>query len=185
MSRCTCTRCSKSAVVRDDDQHAFVVAKISLQPVHESSPVVRRFVEQQRLGCQRAPALAARALSAAPSSPICARAASLHAKAVEQHRRVRLRRYPPSSPTMPRVPQDASHRVRQFVVRLAYSASRSSSAFHRGALPIMTVSITGIRQTQIGLAVERPSSSAGDRSLSSRLPSQNLINVDLPAPFGP
>ncbi len=85
----------KMAVVRDHDQHAFVLAKIVLQPVDGIEvQVVGRLVEQQRRrDCRKALARAGRELSGRPAiRPSCVRAGIRSTlEAIEQHRGVGFR----------------------------------------------------------------------------------------------
>src|SRR5882762_4701556 len=70
---------------------------------------------------------------------------------------------------------------------LAYSASRSCKAFHNGALPMMTVSITR-NSSKANWSCRRMPSFLGrviDPLVGSKSPANIFIKVVLPAPLGP
>ena len=128
----------KMAVVRNHDQHAFVFAQIILQPVNRiqdpSGSSARPAATPA--DCRKALAPAARELFARPAiRSSCARAAALPSRV---HRAAPPHRPPPCS----RLPRRRSPPARQPHAVLigsdscgfAYSASRSSSAFHSGAV---------------------------------------------------
>jgi len=84
----------KMPVVRDHNQHAFILAKISLQPVYGIKvQVVCRFIEQQRrrIAEERLRQQHAHLLPALQFAHLAFVQLVFHAKAVEQHRGIRLR----------------------------------------------------------------------------------------------
>ncbi len=83
------------AVVRDDDQHAFVVAEISLQPVHGIQvEVVGGLVEQQRarIAEEGLRQQHAHFLAALQFAHLALVQVTLYSKAVEQNSRIGFRR---------------------------------------------------------------------------------------------
>ena len=85
----------KVPVVRNDNQHAFIFAKIPLQPMYGIEvQVVRRLVQQQRgrISKERLCQQHANFLSALQFAHLAFVQFAFHAQAIEQHRRIGFRR---------------------------------------------------------------------------------------------